>query len=48
MNELCDLSNLAKRDTTFAIIAHAPIAKILDHKTPPDSLPHVFGVSQHV
>jgi len=32
MNELCDLSNLAKRDTTFAIVAHAPIAKILDHK----------------
>jgi predicted dithiol-disulfide oxidoreductase (DUF899 family) len=32
MNELCDLSPLAKRDTTFAIVAHAPIAKILDHK----------------
>jgi len=33
MNSLCDLSRLAQRDTTFAIIAHAPIAKILDHKT---------------
>jgi predicted dithiol-disulfide oxidoreductase (DUF899 family) len=32
MNELCDLSNLAQRDTTFAIIARAPIAKIMSHK----------------
>ncbi|MFM7678338.1 MAG: DUF899 family protein, partial [Roseiflexaceae bacterium] len=32
MNELCDLSTLAHRDTTFAIVARAPIAKILAHK----------------
>ena len=32
MNELCDLSTLAQRDTTFAIVARAPIHKILDHK----------------
>jgi predicted dithiol-disulfide oxidoreductase (DUF899 family) len=33
MNELCDLSNLAERDTTFAIVAQAPFAKIQAHKT---------------
>lgn len=32
MNELCDLSGLATRDTTFAIVARAPIAKIMAHK----------------
>lgn len=31
MHALCDLAPFAKRDTTFAIVAHAPIAKIPIH-----------------